>query len=152
MNQPNAGLKWIALFEASKGLLALMVAIGLHQVTGATLAHLSEEVVRHLHLNPTHWIGKDVIKLSDTVTTTQLTFMVLGVGSYAVIRLVEAFGLWHGYTWTEWFSLLSSGLYLPFELVSMWHQVSWTGSLILLLNLMIVVYMARIIYYKHHAQ
>ncbi|NLS13032.1 DUF2127 domain-containing protein [Vibrio sp. SM6] len=149
MNQRTAGLKWIALFEASKGTLALMVAVGLHQVTGATLTHLSEEIVMHLHLNPANFLGGDLIKLSDTVTPTQLTLMALGVGSYAVIRLVEAFGLWHGYTWTEWFSLFSSGVYLPFELVHMWHQISWVGVVIFMINLIIVAYMTRLIYRKH---
>ncbi|EKO3781662.1 DUF2127 domain-containing protein, partial [Vibrio metschnikovii] len=46
------GLKAVAILEGGKGVLSLVVAIGLHFLVGDNLQELAESIVRHAHLNP----------------------------------------------------------------------------------------------------
>jgi len=59
-----------------------------------------------------------------------------------VIRFVEAGGLWLEKEWAEWFALISGAIYTPiavYELVRHPTGFKWT---FLILNLMIVIYLA----------
>jgi uncharacterized membrane protein (DUF2068 family) len=52
MRHSNKGVHAVAVLEASKGLLSLLVAMGLHVYAGQNLSTLAIELVTHLHLNP----------------------------------------------------------------------------------------------------
>jgi uncharacterized membrane protein (DUF2068 family) len=41
-----------------------------------------------------------------------------------VVRFIEAYGLWHRRRWAEWLALLSTGMYLPWELVEVIRRPS----------------------------
>jgi uncharacterized membrane protein (DUF2068 family) len=63
--------------------------------------------------------------------------------AYAIVRFVEAYGLWLGRRWAEWFAALSAGIYLPFEVYELFKGVTWiaVGALaanILVIGLMVV--------------
>ena len=45
--------------------------------------------------------------------------------AYALIRLVEGYGLWQGKHWAEWFAVISAGIYLPLEFQHFAHQQSF---------------------------
>jgi len=32
---------------------------------------------------------------------------------YAAVRFAEAYGLWHGRSWAEWFAILTGGYIFP---------------------------------------
>ena len=46
------GLRPIAIFEALKGVLALLVGLGMHEMSNASIQQGAEYLVSHLHLNP----------------------------------------------------------------------------------------------------
>jgi uncharacterized membrane protein (DUF2068 family) len=61
---------------------------------------------------------------------------------YAVVRGIEAYGLWHERIWAEWFALIAGGLYLPLEVFELFHRWSWVKLGVFGTNVLIVAYMA----------
>jgi uncharacterized membrane protein (DUF2068 family) len=57
------------------------------------------------------------------------------------VRLVEAFGLWRGREWAQWFALLSGALYLPGEMYSLLRHQRALKWAVLVVNTAIVLYM-----------
>jgi len=143
------GLRAIALLEASKGCLALAVGFGLHYLAGQNVQQLAEQFVAHLHLNVAKHYPAIFIAAAGELNNSRLTLLAIGAMAYAIIRLVEAYGLWHSLCWTEWFALLSGAIYLPFEIYELFEKLSWPGMVVFLINILVVAYMTHIIFGQH---
>ncbi|WP_137226991.1 DUF2127 domain-containing protein [Shewanella sp. MEBiC00475] len=146
MKHLDKGVRAVALLEATKGVLALVVAIGLNVYAGQNLSLLAEQLVTHLHLNPANRYPSIFISAIGSLPQSSLTLMSLGVAVYTLMRFVEAYGLWHNMRWTQWFALLSGAIYLPIELYEMVKHFSLLSVIVLAINLVIVVYMYLVLF------
>lgn len=145
------GLKPIAIFEACKGLLALLVIFGLHELAGLDLQHLIENIFSHLHLNPASHLPSAMLNAAAQFSNMNMVFLATAGLLYSLIRFVEAYGLWHSYRWTEWFALVSGAIYLPFELYEFITKTSVLSAILFFVNLSIVVYLFYLLK-KQHSQ
>ncbi|MGF1766802.1 DUF2127 domain-containing protein [Enterovibrio makurazakiensis] len=143
--QSPKGLKAIATLEAFKGILSLVVGFALHELGGKEIQHLCEALLQHLHLNPASEIPSVIMHSVNEINDKNLTLVALGSVLYASIRLVEAFGLWRGYAWTEWFALASGAVYLPFEIYAVATEGKLLPVIALVVNLVVVGYMSIVI-------
>ena len=136
-----AGLRAVATFEAAKGGVALLAASGLLMLWNADAQAVGEALARHLHLNP----GKHSGALWGALQGAEahLRWLALGVLAYAAVRFTEAFGLWHGRTWAEWFGAVSGAIYVPFDLLELVRNPGFVSVAMLGLNVLIVGYLAR---------
>ena len=137
-----AGLRAVASLEAFKGVLAIVGGIGLFTLLHKDLGDVAENIVEALHLNPAHRIAQAFISAADRVSDTRIvTFACIAFG-YAMIRFVEAYGLWHARAWAEWFAIISGGAYLPWEMIEVLkhphHIIRWA---VLVINIIVVLYM-----------
>ena len=136
-------LQGIALFEAFKGIAGLIVGLGLVALQRHDLRLLVRALGDGLGLSPAsdallvllHWA--DVLQHAPLAVVETLTV------AYLVLRLTEAYGLWHGRVWAQWLGTLSIGLYIPFELYHLWHVPNGYTATLLLLNILIVAFLAR---------
>jgi len=135
------GLWLVALFEGAKGGLVLLTGFGLLAFIHRDLHNAAEELVRHFHLNPAHRYPRIFLDAAARVTDTKLWLLALSAFLYAVVRFIEAFGLWHRKLWAEWFGVLSGAIYIPVELFEMVHRYSWAILTVLSVNLAIVAYL-----------
>ncbi|WP_283132597.1 DUF2127 domain-containing protein [Enterovibrio norvegicus] len=145
VGQSPKGLKAIAALEALKGVLSLAVGFALHELGGKEIQHLCEALLQHLHLNPASEIPSVIMHSAYKINDHNLRLLALGSVLYATIRLVEAFGLWRGYAWTEWFALASGAVYLPFEIYAVATEGKMLPVLALVVNLVVVAYMTMVI-------
>lgn len=143
-------LKVIATMEACKGILSLVVGLGLHVLAGENLRHIAEQLVMHAHLNPASHYPSIFIHAASQLHDSQLNLVAFGAMGYALIRFVEAYGLWHAMLWTEWFALLSGAIYLPFELYEVIFHTSSIGIFTLAINIVVVAYMYYVVKRKPH--
>ena len=51
--------------------------------------------------------------------------------------------------WAEWFAVISAGLYIPLEIYHLWHRPSPLAGIIFLTNVIIVVYLGRLLAADH---
>jgi uncharacterized membrane protein (DUF2068 family) len=135
-------LRTLALFEAAKGLLVLLVGCGLAGVLHHHAKRLVESLVNHFHLNPAHHTPLVFLKLAEAFDNTKLWLLAVGAAAYAILRFVEAYGLWYGRRWAEWIGCLSAGIYVPLELRHFLEHPGLVSTIVLATNLVIVIYLA----------
>jgi uncharacterized membrane protein (DUF2068 family) len=147
------GLRGIALFEAGKGVLAMMVAIWLLSLLHKDIQNVAEHLLHFLHkifhLNPDGHLARSIIRGARHVTSANLHLWIAGTFFYATIRFAEATGLWLEKPWAEWFALVSGGLYIPIEIYELAHHATPVKWMVFALNLLIVVYLARLLRDSH---
>jgi uncharacterized membrane protein (DUF2068 family) len=70
-----------------------------------------------------------------------LLWLAIGVGAYALIELVESIGLWLGRRWGEYFAMVATSVFLPYEIYDLTVKVTWLRMGALLINLLLVGYL-----------
>ena len=143
MRGSRRALRSIALFEAFKGLAALLIGIGLVQLLHHDLRHLVLELVGHFGLQTTQHFPALLLDYADALNNTPVGTLEWLLGAYLMTRLVEAWGLWQAKAWGEWLGALSGGLYIPFELRHLWHSPTALSAVVLALNVLIVGFLAQ---------
>ncbi len=134
-------VRLIAIFEAAKGSLVLLVGFGLLGLIHRDVGHFAEELVRHFHLNPASRFPRIFLEAAAKSNDTTLVLLACAAFAYATFRLTEAFGLWHQRRWAEWLGAVSGSVYIPIELYELMHGVSWPKVMLLTVNLACVVYL-----------
>lgn len=135
------GLRGVAIFEAAKGVTALVVGTVLLTVRHKDIQEIAREVLGAVHVNPDRRLYYDVMQAAGKVTTHGIWLFVFGVIMYAIVRFVEAGGLWREREWAEWFALLSGSMYLPWEIYVLVRRQSILKWVVLAINVLIVLYL-----------
>ena len=135
------GLRTVALIEATKGVVVLIVGFGLLSFLSRDAEEFAGHLVNRLHLNPAHHYPQVFIQAMADLNNTHLWLIAGFAAFYATLRFFEAYGLWHARRWAEWFAALSGGIYVPYELYELSHRASWLKFGALVINLIIVGYM-----------
>lgn len=134
-------IRTVALFEAAKGLLVLLAGFGLLSLVHHDAQGFAERLLAHAHLNPASRYPGIFVELTKQLTDSRLVLMAAGAAAYAVVRFIEAYGLWHSRRWAEWFAALSGGIYIPFEVFELYERANWVSAGVLVLNAAVVVVM-----------
>jgi uncharacterized membrane protein (DUF2068 family) len=137
------GLHAIAVFEAIKGVAVLLAGFGLLALLHRDVQTIAERFVRAIHLNPASHYPHILIDAASNVTDTRLLALAAMASAYSAVRLVEAYGLWHGRAWAEWFAIGSGTLYLPVEIYELFHHATILKALVLVTNVAMVLYLVR---------
>src|SRR5258708_6752816 len=111
----TTALRAIAAVEAVKGITAIAAPIGLLGVLHHGLHQVATALIGHIGLDPGAHYPRVVLRAVDALRDTNLRSLILAAFAYALVRLLEAYGLWRGRAWGEWLGALSASLYVPFE-------------------------------------
>ncbi len=137
----HTGLVFIAVFKFVKGLLLLLVGLGLLKLVHADIAMLFSLLIEALHLHADSRILHALVLKVDALQPHSVLVMGAVSLSYAALLLVEGVGLWLEVSWAAYLTVISTSLLLPFELYEVLQQVSALRIGLLLLNLVIVFYL-----------
>ncbi len=141
----HLGLRGIALFEATKGIGALIVGIWLlslmHKDMESVATHLLHFLHQVLHLSPDGHVARSIMRGASRVTPHNLLMFAGLAFFYTSVRFVEATGLWLEKEWAEWFALLSGAMYMPYEIYELMHHPNLIKWVIFITNVLIVLYM-----------
>jgi uncharacterized membrane protein (DUF2068 family) len=145
----QTGLAVIAVFKVVKGLLLLLVGLGLLRLMHAEIATQFSLLIEALHLNAdSRIIHALVLKVDALQPHTVLVAGLVSLG-YAGLLLLEGIGLWLERSWAAYLTVISTSLLLPFELYEVIDRVSTLRVGVLILNLVIVLYLVSQL--KRHA-
>ncbi len=142
MPSHQRGLRTVALLEALKGVIVLVAGFGLLSFLGQDAELFAGRLIHRLHLNPANHYPQIFIHAMADVTNAELWIIASFAALYSTVRFVEAYGLWHGRRWAEWLAALSGGVYVPVELFELARHATWLKAGALLVNLVVVAYMA----------
>jgi uncharacterized membrane protein (DUF2068 family) len=138
------GIRTIAFFEASKGLIILLAGFALLKLVHGELQIIADNIVNHLHLNPARHYPHIFLQAIAGVSDSKIRLFAGFAFLYSLIRFVEAYGLWHIKPWAEWFAILSGGIYIPIEIIELFRHASIIKASILIINLFIVLFLIYI--------
>ena len=96
---------------------------------------------RELGFDVNHSRLLGLIHESFALTPRTLTFLAIGLAVYAVIELVESVGLWLGQRWGEYFAMVATSIFLPYEVYDLTVKVTWLRVTAFVINLLLVVYL-----------
>jgi len=140
-SKTSVALRTVAVFEVTKAAVVLLLGCGLFHLMHKNLDDVAERVVQVLHINPEGKLSNLFFELASNTSDGNLWVLALGTLAYASLRLTEAYGLWREREWAQWFSLLSTALYLPPELYWMLRDPSWLRCAVLVTNISILLFM-----------
>lgn len=126
------------MLEAAKGILVLLTGFGVLSLMHQDAQRLAEQLVGHLHLNPARNFPRIFIDAAAHLTDARLWMLATLAALYGLVRFIEAYGLWYGRRWAEWFAAISGGIYIPFELYELLQGGSRISFLALTVNLFVV--------------
>jgi uncharacterized membrane protein (DUF2068 family) len=147
--KPKRGLRAVAILEAVKGVLGVLVGFGLLSILGGRGAHIATELVEWLHLNPEGQYSRIFIDAISGPSPRVWMFFALAVG-YTALRFIEAYGLWHARVWAEWIAVASFSIYVPVEIYEIYHGVTWLKVVVLLGNIGIIVFLVWALWSTKH--
>jgi uncharacterized membrane protein (DUF2068 family) len=138
------GLRAVATFEAAKGLIVLLLGLGILGLLHKDVEAAAEGLLVHLHINPDRRLSHAFINAASHMTDAGLWMIFSAAVVYAGVRFTEAWGLWNRRVWAEWFALLSGALYLPWEIFKLVELPNWWHVSVFLLNIAILLYILNI--------
>lgn len=119
----------------------LIAGFGLLSFLGRDNEEFAQQIIRHLQLNPAKHYPQIFITAMSRLNDAHLLALAGFAAIYAIVRFVEAYGLWFERRWAEWLAALSGGIYIPIEVYELMHRVTWIRAGALVVNLIIVAYM-----------
>jgi uncharacterized membrane protein (DUF2068 family) len=139
--QVQPGLRAVAVCEGAKGILVLAVGLGLLGFIHRDLQQLAEDVVRHLHLNPSARYPRVFLMVASRFDGVQLWAVAVGALVYSGLRFLEAVGLWKDRNWAKWLGAISGGIYIPVEIYEAARKATATRLVLFALNVAVVAYL-----------
>ena len=128
----------VAMLEAAKGILVILTGIGTLSLIHHNAQEIAEQLVGHLHLNPAKHYPRIFIDAAVNLTDSRLWMLATLAATYGLVRFVEAYGLWFGRRWAEWFAAVSGGIYIPFEIYELLQRITWLSLGALAVSVLIV--------------
>ena len=135
----------IGLFKLLKAISLLIIAIGLLKLLHRDVATVVTHWVERLRLDPDNEHIHRALSKVFRITPKQLKELSIGTFIYSGLYLTEGIGLLMRKHWAEYFTTISTALFIPLEIYEMFHKFTWTKTGLLAVNVAIVWYLvARI--------
>jgi uncharacterized membrane protein (DUF2068 family) len=99
-------------------------------------------LIGHVGLNPGSRYPAVFFSTVDRLSAANWRSLLLAVAGYALVRFLEAYGLWRERRWGPWLGALSGALYVPFELRHLLYRPSLAGGVVIALNILVVGFLA----------
>ncbi len=142
------GLRVISLIKFGKAALLLAMTYGLYRLRKPDLVDhiydwlnsLADTFERRLLERGLGWV--------DSLGADRLNNIVIATSAYIAILLTEGIGLFLHKTWAEWLTIVASASLIPFEfwhLLYGQHHNKWAVAGALVLNVVIVIYLVRVL-------
>jgi uncharacterized membrane protein (DUF2068 family) len=138
--QARSGLHAVALFEFSKGLLALLAAGGLELLGPLVLRGWLHAGAAGVGISVR---DEAIVALSRALNPDSIHLAAGIAALYAGMRLLEAWGLWRRRAWASWLGCIGAAVYLPLDLYALAMHPGGLSVAVLAINVWIVWVLAR---------
>jgi len=98
-------------------------------------------LLRQLGFDVNHNKLLGLIQHAFTLNSRTLVLLAVGAAAYAVLEVVEGVGLWMLKRWGEYFAMVATSLFLPYEIYDLTAKVTVLRLLAFLVNVALVVYL-----------
>ena len=137
----RAGLMAIGIFKLIKGLLLVVVGIGVLKLVHHDVVEVLSRWVGVVHVDPDNRYFHKVVTKLWSLGDRNLREVGAGTFFYAGIFLTEGLGLVLRKTWAEYFTIIVTGSFIPVEGYLMTQHLSLARVAATLVNIAIVWYL-----------
>lgn len=141
--QRERGVVVIIAYKFVKGSLWLVFATTILVMMRMGLGDRLLGFAAHLRLHAHPWSLRLANLVVEASSRHALKTIVVALFADGTLTLVEGWALFHGHWWGPWLVVVATGALLPLEVVSLVRHPRVVRALLLLVNLAIVVYLAR---------
>ncbi len=144
----------VAVLEFLKGFAVLAIGTGFAAMLRreGDVDDVALSLLYSLHMDHHRHISALFLRAADKVDDLNLLLLAFVAGVYCVLRFVEAYGLWCGRAWAEWFALISGAVYLPLEIYELARHATPVKAAIFVVNILVVAYMGWLRWKAHRGQ
>ncbi len=139
----SRGLMLIAAFKLLKGFALIAVGIGALHLLHRDVAAIADRWINAFRVDPhnrfIHWLLAKLPMVNDK----KLKELSVGTFIYAAVFLTEGTGLALQKRWAEYFTIITTGSFLPLEVYEIIHHVTVAKVVALIINVAVVVYLVR---------
>jgi uncharacterized membrane protein (DUF2068 family) len=136
-------LRLIAIERTLRGLLLLAAGVYLLFHLSTDFGQVAERVIRSIDIDPRQHFFHRVVTRLHRLRAHELRILGLLALGYGGLELVEGVGLWLDQLWAEYLTMIATSLFIPFEIYELAvHPTLWKAAGIVV-NVVIVVYLAR---------
>lgn len=131
-------IKTIAVIEFSKGVTVLLAGFGVLSLLNDKIQDKFEQFVARFNYSPR---GKITASIYAAITHPQDSLLLI-IASFAILysslRFAEGYGLWHEANWAKWIGLISSLIYLPYEIYDLIGHPGVLPVIFIIINLIVI--------------
>jgi uncharacterized membrane protein (DUF2068 family) len=141
----NRWLILIAVFKITQALLFIALGVGVLRLLHKDVGDMVSQFVEHLRFNPeSHFVNFILVKASivDDKMLRRISWLVFG---YAAVGLVEGIGLYLEKTWAEYFTLIITASFLPWEIFEVLRKITWIRAGLLMVNILVFLYLLKVV-------
>ncbi len=145
-------LYFIIFIKLTKGLLLLLLAVGVYSLSDDNLPQEFRQTLLFFHLDPEKKFFTDLGHKVAQITPANIILVARGTGLYSLFSLVEGIGLIFRVPWAGWMAIGESMFFIPLEVHELMLGFSVSMLVILGLNVLIVWYLLqnRRRLFRHH--
>lgn len=148
----HVALWGIILVKLGKGVLLLLLALGVYTLSNDNLPAEFQHALEFLKIDPERQFFLDAAAKIEHITAANVRWVAAGTAAYSLFSLVEAFGLMFLVSWACWLTIGESAFFIPIEVYELMRNPSLVMFFILALNIAIVWYLAanrKVLFHKH---
>jgi uncharacterized membrane protein (DUF2068 family) len=141
----DRGLILIAAFKLLQALLFIAIGVGVLRLLHKDVSDVLERLAYHLRFNPeSHFVNFILVK-STLINDRMLRQIGEVVFIYAGLDLIEGIGLYLEKVWAEYLTLAIIAYFLPFELIEVFHRLTWIRVGLLAANTLVLFYLVYMV-------
>jgi uncharacterized membrane protein (DUF2068 family) len=150
----------IIAMKLAKGLLLLLLALGVYRMRDNNLPEEFRNGLEFFHLDPEKAFFTELANKIAELSPANLVRLARGTVLYSLFSLVEGFGLLFRAPWAGWLAIGESSFFIPIEIFelmkhfSLNHNPRHTISLLVILGINVLIvwylYANRERLFKHH--
>ena len=142
----------IGFFKFAKGVFFVLIGVGVLKLVHRDLADLLLKLALSLRIDPESHLVNLLMDKVQSLTPHRLRWIGTAVFLDAGLDFIEGTGLILRKAWAEYFTLLLTASFLPWELFEIIRHVTPVKIVLTLINLLVVIYLAYILKHRDTAK
>lgn len=148
----NRWLIAIGVLKLLKGVLFVSLGFGIIRLLHKDIGDLLLRASIAFRFDPENRFVNLLLEKAELLSPRRLKEISLGIFLYAALDFIEGSGLVLEKVWAEYFTLILTASFLPWEMYKILQRPSWLKAGLTLLNLMVVLYLAFVVQRRSVAQ
>ena len=147
--------RWLLLigfFKFAKGVFFVLLGVGVLRLVHRDVADILFKVALALRIDPESHLANLLLEKAQDLTPHRLRWIGTAVFFDAALDFIEGPGLILRKTWAEYFTLIITASFLPWELFEIIRHVTPAKIVLTIINILVVIYLAFVLKQRETAR